>query len=276
MSGMRKLPPSAVVWAATAGQDDRVDRLGLVDAFAVVRTPAMLRLLGEEGEYVELLRRRARVGLARSIVEYGVALSAVGGATVQGTGDMGRRISYAFEPTFSAPLAAILLALAAVLLVVLHVFWVRPSRERTWEGLAVAAITCVSGVVAAVIMPAHVHPGPFGFGTAGAGPDSGWGLFEDWRTLLVMVVAASAVVGAASFAVQATVGVREVRILPDATMREAIALQWQAIPEAVRDRVLQDRDEAVDLLAGRGLIGDRAADQHRHSAFGAYSTPLHD
>lgn len=127
-----------------------------------------------------------------------------------------------------------------------------------------------------VIMPAHVHPGPFGFGTAGAGPDSGWGLFEDWRTLLVMVVAASAVVGAASFAVQATVGVREVRILPDATMREAIALQWQAIPEAVRDRVLQDRDEAVDLLAGRGLIGDRAADQHRHSAFGAYSTPLHD
>jgi hypothetical protein len=189
---------------------------------------------------------------------------------------MGPRITYAFEPAFSARMAAILLALAACLLVVLHVCWVRPSRERSWEGLAAAAVTCVSGVVAAVIMPADVHLGSVGFGTAGAGPGSGWGLFDDWRPLLVMVVVASAVVGAASFAVQATVGVREVRIPPDAGMHEAIALQWQAIPEAVRDRVLQDRDEAADLLAGRGLISDRAADQHRHSAFGAYSTPLHD
>ena len=273
---MRKLPPSAVVWAATAGQDDRVDRLGLVDAFAVVRIPAMLRLLGEEGVYVELLRRRARVGLARSIVEYGVALSAVGGATVQGTGDMGPRISYAFEPTFSAPLAAILLALAAVLLVVLHVFWVRPSRERSWKGLAAAAVTCVSGVVAAVIMPADVQLGPVEFGIVGAGPGSGWGLLDDWKVLLLAVLVASAIVGAASFAVQMRVGFREVHIPPDAGMHEAIALQWQAIPQAVRDRVLQDRNEALDLLAGRGLISDRAADQHRCSAFGASATPLRD
>lgn len=31
MSRTRKLPPSAVVWAATADQDDRVERLGPFD-----------------------------------------------------------------------------------------------------------------------------------------------------------------------------------------------------------------------------------------------------
>ena len=266
MSRSRKLPPSAVVWAATADQDDRVDRLGLVDAFAVARIPAMLRLLGEEGEYVEHLRRRARVGLTRKFVQYGIALAAVGGAFVQGTGDIGPRITYAFEPAVSAPMAAILLAVAACLLVVLHVFWVRPSRQRSPEGIAAAVLTCVSGIVAVVIMPADVQLGSVG----------DWVLFDDWRLPLVLVLVVSAVVGAASCAVQMRVGFREVNIPPDAGMQEAIDLQWQAMPEAVRDRVLQDRDEAVDLLAGRGLISERAADQHRRSAFGAFSTPLRD
>lgn len=75
-------------------------------------------------------------------------------------------------------------------------------------------------------------------------------------------ISANTVVAVVSCALQVRWGVGWVRPGPSTSDSQKRALQWAALPERERTRILDDCDRAVRLLVERGLITEEQARRH--------------
>ena len=256
MTNETRFPASAADWANTTDDRDRARRVGLVDAFAARDYPSLLKRMGEEGAYVEHLRKRFRVGALRSFVEYAIMLVAVLGAVVLFSGRT-LRIDYDFDAEVALPIASAGMLAAAAGLIALHVLWLRPATARSAEGITAAVITAIAGGTAAVLVPIKA---------------ADWSM-SDWHVHFGIVIG-GALIGAVSAAVQSMTGVGSAKHLSDTPMHDAIALQWQKLPERARLQLLSDRNDALDILVDRGLLSEAKASAHRDALFGSASSPI--
>ncbi|MGO1393058.1 hypothetical protein [Agrococcus casei] len=256
MTSEARFPASAADWANTSSDRERAKRIGLVDALAAREYPSLLKRMGEEGAYVEHLRRRFRVGAVRSFVEYTIMLVAVLGAGALFSGRT-LRIEYDFDAAIALPVASAGMVVAAAGLIALHVLWLRPAAARSAEGVTAAVITAIAGVVAAVLVPIKA---------------ADWSM-SDWHVHFGIVIGC-ALIGAVSAVVQSVTGVGSAKVPSDASMHDAIALQWQKLPERARLQLLTDRNDALDILVDRGFISESKASAHRERLFGSASSPI--
>ncbi|SJM56998.1 hypothetical protein [Gulosibacter sp. 10] len=251
-----RFPQSAVEWALEVEDRGQARAPGLVDAIAAGAYPALLGRLGREGDAVLALRERARVGLLRRIVEYTAMAAAVAGVAALFSGRH-LRFDYDWDARTALPISATGLGLAALGLLIALLLWVRPSRQRSLEGMIAAAVATLSGIGAALLIP----------GKAADWQMSGW---EPYAA----VAWGAAALGALSFAAQLVWGVGSADAPPGVPHREALERQWALLPERARARILADREEALHVLADRGMISREEARRRAGSEFGAGTAPL--
>ena len=158
------------------------------------------------------------------------------------------RIEYDFDAAIALPVASAGMVVAAAGLIALHVLWLRPAAARSAEGVTAAVITAIAGVVAAVLVPIKA---------------ADWSM-SDWHVHFGIVIGC-ALIGAVSAVVQSVTGVGSAKVPSDASMHDAIALQWQKLPERARLQLLTDRNDALDILVDRGFISESKASAHREA-----------
>jgi hypothetical protein len=219
--------------------------LSLADAFAAGRHPEILEHLGGPGQAVLDLRERHRVGALAKVIEYVTMTASVLGAAALFSGRMSPRIDYDFDAAFALPVAAIGFGIALAGLLVLHAAVIRPGLPISANAVAAAVVTAVFGVIAVILLPIKA---------------ADWDASR-WQVHLVPVVVCTAV-AAVSCALQVRWGVGRVRPDPSTSDSQRRALQWAALPEPERTRILDDRDRAVRLLVERGLITEEQARRH--------------
>ena len=257
--------PDARSWAEARSAAD-TPRLGMLEAVACQAHPEVVATFGDDGAAVAvLLGRRPASAVRRGLTGIGILLAVIGVlAPVAGVAVLGAE-SYLIDRVpadVSVPIAAVAFAVGAVTLVVAGLSWWRTGA--TWSGLicGLGVIAAVCGVFASISMP--TVSGRDGY------PLPTLMLVPVWVTLALGVLLALLVFSrfrvrvpdeAASAPSQITV-----------SERHAAEQAARAIPDSERAAIVDDRDQALRILAERGLIDQETLDRALRAPLGTLFT----
>ncbi|KZE91615.1 hypothetical protein [Microbacterium sp. TNHR37B] len=241
--------PDARSWAEARSASE-TPRLGLLEAVACQAHPEVVATFGRDGAAIaELLGRRTPSRVRRALTGIAVALAiAALIAPVAGVSVLGAE-SYLIDripAETSVPIAAVCFVVAALVLLVTGVLWVRSGAR--WSGMVcgIGAVSALCGLFSSISMPTV------------SGRDG-----YDLSTIMQIPVWATLVLGLVlTVATARRYRVRdpepEIAPLTPTTMSERLVAERAArsIPEVERAAILADRDDALRILAGRGLLDE--------------------
>lgn len=252
--------PDARSWAEARSASE-TPRLGLLEAVACQSHPEVVATFGRDGAAIaELLGQRTPSRVRRALTGIAVILTiAALIAPVAGVAVLGAE-SYLIDRVpaeTSVPIAAVCFVVAVLMLLVAGILWVRSGAR--WSGMVcgIGAVSALCGLFASISMPTVSGRDGYDLSTIMQIPV--------WATLglgLVLTVAT-----ARRYRVRDPEP--EVAPVTPTTISERHAAERAArsIPEAERAAILADRDEALRILAGRGLLDEATLDR-------ALSAPL--
>jgi len=238
----------------------------MLEAVACQAHPEVVATFGEDGAAVaELLGRRPAGAVRRGLTGIGILLAVIGVlAPVVGVAVLGAE-SYLIDRVpadVSVPIAAVAFAVGAVTVVVAAIAWWRGGA--TWSGLlcGLGVVAAVCGVFASVSMPTVS-------GRDGYALDVLM-LVPVWATLVLGVLLALLVLS--RFRVREPDETDAARGAVTVSERHAAEQAARSIPEAERAAIIADRDEALGILAERGLIDQETRERAVRAPLGTLFT----
>ncbi|SEB94613.1 hypothetical protein SAMN04489806_2197 [Paramicrobacterium humi] len=246
--------PDARSWARDHSLAN-VPRLARLEGFAFQQHPEIVATLGDDGAAMarfarERERRRSpatRAGNAAILIVGLIAvLAPITGVAVYGDAPVHIAPTGPLDAHIAVPIAGVCFVIAALTQLVLWAVWLR--QRALWSPLLLgfAVLTAVLAGFAAIGMPNSAARDGM--------PLGGW-MLPVWLTLVIAAALAVAVV----LRYRARAADPEpdaVPLAPTVSDRERARQAVAQLPEEEREAIQDDRDDALQILAERGLLDD--------------------
>lgn len=245
--------PDARSWAQDHSLAN-VPRLARLEGIAFQSHPEVVETFGADGQSLAGVvragrgRSRGRSASTAVLVVLGILILLAPVIGVAIYGDAPAYIAPTAEPypaEVSVPISGICFAVAALTQLVLAIVWLRGGARRSVELGTVAGATTVLAVFAAIGLP-NV--------SAQDGFDLGAWIVPVWATILIAGPLTVAIILRRGVRPDAPAESPDVRMPATVSDRERARLLAAAVPAPEREVIAADRDDALRILADRGLI----------------------